>query len=77
MIITLDFEELGITNGFGKADIINRACDMVMSLCFPEFEETEVININDIHVIDARHMNDQDFKGEVRIPLKVKYISEF
>jgi len=75
MKIVLTFEELGITPEFGRADIINRACDMVMELYFSEFEETDIIDADTIEVFDMRNAFDQD--SQVIIPIKIKYNPEF
>lgn len=65
MQIQLEFNELGITPEFTVADIINRACDMVMQLCFPEFEESDIIGDYDSFVVDP-------ILNTVSVPIKIK-----
>ena len=65
MQIQLEFGELGITPEYTVADIINRACDMVMQLCFPEFEESDIIGDYDSFVIDP-------VLNTVSVPIKIK-----
>ena len=48
--ILFEFDEIGVTDKFTHADIVNRATDATLSLCFPEFEESQVIDVNKIHV---------------------------
>lgn len=69
MNIILDFDEMGITAEFGESDIINRACDMVMELCFPEFEESDVLD-NGLICVDMQEQI-------VDISIKLKINSEF
>lgn len=67
MQIQLEFNELGITPEFTVADIINSACDVIMQLCFPEFEESEIIGDYDSFVIDP-------ILNTVSVPIKIKNI---
>lgn len=56
------FDDLGVTEEFSKADIINRAVDFALSLCFPEFEENDVLYVPNITILERN----------VMIPLKIK-----
>lgn len=56
------FDDLGVTQEFSKADIINRAVDFALTLCFPEFDENDVLNVAGIVVMEYTAM----------IPIKIK-----
>ena len=76
MFVYLNFEELGITDQFSEADIINRACDMVMSLMFPEFEEEDVYRVTTDYWTFMDGICEAKF-CDVQIPIKIKYSPEF
>lgn len=75
MRVELTFEELGVPDNFQTPDIVNRACDMVMTLMFPEFEEHDVIDHDGIVV------SYPDFPARtgafVTVPIVVEFSSAF
>lgn len=77
MQVTLTFEEIGVPDTFQTPDIINRACDMIMDLMFPEFEEHDVIDHAKIEVVDWRHHSTLHPFSRVTIPILVKFSSGF
>lgn len=66
--IIFDFADIGVTPEFTHADIVNRAVDAALSLCFPEFEESQVINVDKIHV--------SFIGGAVLVPIILKIKTE-
>lgn len=77
MQVTLTFDEIGVPDNFQAADIINRACDMVMDLMFPEFEEHDVIDHAKIEVSDWREHPILKPYSRVTIPITVEFSNPF
>lgn len=75
MRVVLTFEELGVPDNFQTPDIINRACDMVMTLMFPEFEEHDVIDHDEIVVSYPQFPHRTG--AYVTVPITVEWANPF